>query len=273
MSTSRDCIRRSSNRKLSNCPERTQHPRSHLAWAGRDPWASPAPCRCAQTAAPGAAARQRRRQRPPASPRPSCGNVRSGSWSCCFRLDVRARYQQKVASTKVAGLPPLLLHREVHPCTATQPQHTYLTGSMRPSRLRVPSGKMCTQSPAARRDCTGEGVETVICAFRCSITARLAKSSREQAKPGDSPVGTQPGQLCIDDTSQLKTSVCPAHLRQLHAKLVQASATLHRQHLQERTAGGRQMAGELSLRKTDGHSWGAGHATAGRAGKQAAEQP
>lgn len=31
-----------------------------------------------------------------------------------------------------------------------------LTGSMRPSRLRVPSGKMCTHSPSARRDC-GKG--------------------------------------------------------------------------------------------------------------------
>lgn len=32
----------------------------------------------------------------------------------------------------------------------------HLTGSMRPSRLRVPSGKMCTQSPAAKRDCAEE---------------------------------------------------------------------------------------------------------------------
>lgn len=33
-----------------------------------------------------------------------------------------------------------------------------LMGSIRPSRLRVPSGKMCTHSPSARRDCSGAGM-------------------------------------------------------------------------------------------------------------------
>lgn len=118
------------------------HQRTHPAWAARRPWAAPAPCRCAQRAAPAAAGRPTAPRRwPPASPRPSCGAV-----------DKRVQERRQSGLAECTRLRRLWLRLACDRSTPqVSPTWPHLTGSMRPSRERVPSGKMCTHSPAARR--------------------------------------------------------------------------------------------------------------------------
>ena len=93
---------------------------------------------------------------------------------------------------------------------------------VRPSALRVPSGNRCTHSPCARRDCR-------------QVAGGRARGHDDPGIMRRNHMECRRRSICPSKrwlrSPTASTSPPPPHLRQLHARLAQPRAPLHRQHL------------------------------------------